>query len=330
MMSAVGDAVHVLPIVNALKRAYPSTHITWILKPIPATLVRGHPAVDEILEVDTARGMSAFRDAARALRERPFDLVLALQVYFKAGIITRLTRAPVKLGFDVQRARDLNWLFTTHRIPPHERQHVQDQYFEFLTALRIPHEPIEWRLGPWPSEREWQEEFRARVGVPFAVIVPTASNEERDWIPERWGQVVDDLVERHSLRSVIAGGGSPREQAAAAAIVRHARHRPLVELGAGLRRLVSMIDASALALSVDTGAVHVAVALDRPVVTLMGNADPGRTGPYRRFRDLVVDAYHDPGEDTTTVNWSRRAGRMPRIQVSDVLEKVALWADRYR
>ena len=330
MMSAVGDAVHVLPVVNALKRKYPASHITWILKPVPATLVRGHTAVDEIIEVETARGVRAFRDAARDLRARPFDLVLALQVYFKAGIITGLTRAPVKLGFDVRRARDLNWLFTTHRIPPHERQHVQDQYFEFLTALGVPHERVEWKLGPWPDERPSREEFRARVGGRFAVLVPTASNAERDWFPERWARVADTLFERYGLRSIIAGGGSAREQAAAEAIVRQARHAPLTELGGGLRRLVGMIDASALVLSVDTGAVHISVALDRPVVTLMGNADPGRTGPYRRFRDLVVDAYHDPGEDARRVNWRRRPGRMPRIEVDHVLEKVTVWAERYR
>ena len=125
MMSAVGDAVHVLPVVNALKRRHPASRVTWVLQPGPATLVRGHPAVDDILLFDRARGPGGFLDIRRALRTREFDLALALQVYFKAGIITSFVRAPVKLGFDRARARDLNWLFTSHRIPARaEGQHV--------------------------------------------------------------------------------------------------------------------------------------------------------------------------------------------------------------
>src|SRR5689334_5726564 len=104
MMSAVGDAVHVLPVINALKRHSPGVHITWILQPGPASLVRGHHSVDEILIFDRAKGLAAFNDMRRTLASRQFDLVINLQVYFKAGIVTRLTQAPVKLGFDRARA----------------------------------------------------------------------------------------------------------------------------------------------------------------------------------------------------------------------------------
>src|SRR6185295_17489036 len=135
MMSAVGDAVHVLPVLNALKRHAPESKITWVLQPGPASLVRGHPHVDEIVLFDRGKGWRAFTEVRRELAHRPFDLVLNFQVYFKAGIVTSFTRAPVKLGFDRERARDLNWLFTNKKIPPHANQHVQDQYFEFLRVL---------------------------------------------------------------------------------------------------------------------------------------------------------------------------------------------------
>src|SRR5438094_10509465 len=111
MMSAVGDAVHVLPVINALKRANSNTRITWVLQPGPATLVRGHRSVDEIIIFDRSRGLAAFADVRAELAKRRFDLVIDLQVYFKAGIITAMTRAPIKLGFDRARARDMNWLF---------------------------------------------------------------------------------------------------------------------------------------------------------------------------------------------------------------------------
>ena len=80
MMSAVGDAVHVLPVLTALKRHAPDAHVTWVLQPGPATLVRGQPAVDEIVLFDRARGWRAFADVREQLASRPFDVVLALQV----------------------------------------------------------------------------------------------------------------------------------------------------------------------------------------------------------------------------------------------------------
>jgi len=193
MMSAVGDAVHVLPVINAIKRARPQSHISWILQPGPATLVRGHESVDEILQFDRARGPRAYIDLRNQLASRRFDLALALQVYFKAGLVLAMTRAKVKLGFDRARARDLNWLFTSHRVPPHPMQHVQDQYLEFLRPLGIDPNPIEWKLGPWPDERLWQRDFFAAIARPAVSIVVATSKPEKDWMPERWAEVCDAL-----------------------------------------------------------------------------------------------------------------------------------------
>ena len=328
MMSAVGDAVHVLPVLSAIKRHTPAAHITWVLQPGPAALVRGHAAVDEVVLFDRSAGWQAFFDVRRALRARPFDVVLDLQVYLKAGIVTGFTRAPVKLGFDRARARDANWLFTTNRIPPHpEGQHVQDQYFEFLTALGIPHDPVQWDLGPWPVERAAQQAFYAKLDRPAAVIVVATSKPEKDWLPERWAEVARELDAGFGLQPVLVGGTSPRERHAESVILARAPGA-ISALGCGLRALVGILDGAALALSPDTGPLHMAVALDRPVVSLLGYTNPKRTGPYRRFHDLMIDAYGDPGEDYP-VSMETRPGRMPRITVSDVLAKVALWKSRY-
>jgi heptosyltransferase I len=328
MMSAVGDAVHVLPVLTAIKRHTPAAHVSWVLQPGPATLVRGHPAVDEIVLFDRAAGWRAFVDVRRALRARPFDVVLDLQVYLKAGIVTGFTRAPIKLGFDRARARDANWLFTSKRIPAHPvGQHVQDQYFEFLTALGIPHDPVQWGLGPWPAERGAQREFFARIARPVAVIVVATSKPEKDWIPERWGDVARALDADFGLQPVLVGGTSPRERHAES-VIRARAPGAISALGCGLRPLVGILDGAALALSPDTGPLHMAVALDRPVISLMGYTNPKRTGPYRRFHDLMIDAYGDAGEDYP-ISMETRPGRMPRITVDDVLAKVALWESGY-
>jgi len=328
MMSAVGDAVHVLPVINAIKRQSPATHITWILQPGPAALVRGHRSVDEILIFDRAKGFAAFTEIRRELAARSFDLVINLQVYFKAGVVTSFTRAPVKLGFDRARARDFNWLFTTHRIPPHEAQHVQDQYFEFLTALNIPHEPLEWDLGPWPNERDTQRELLSPLERPAASIVVATSKDQKDWLPERWARVVDALWHDFELEPVLVGGRSPRELHAERVILERASRPPRSELGSGLRKLVAILDGSALVLAPDTGPLHMAVALDRPVVSLIGYTNPKRTGPYRKFHDLIVDAYGEPGEDYP-ISMENRRDRMPRISVNDVLDRVERWRTAY-
>jgi heptosyltransferase I len=328
MMSAVGDVVHVLPVLHALKRANPAMHVTWVLQAGPATLVRGHPLVDEILLFDRKAGLAGFQAIRAALAPLRFDLVINLQVYFKAGIITAFAQAPVKLGFDRARARDFNWLFTTHRIAPHAMQHVQDQYFEFCDWLDVPHDPVTWGLGPWEHERAWQREFYDRLERPAAPIIVATSKAEKDWAPERWAEVCDALYADFGLQPVLCGGRSPREDHAERVILERAHHTPVSALGSGLRNLVGILDGAALVLSPDTGPLHMTVALQRPVISLIGYSNPKRVGPYRWCTDLMLDAYGEPGEDYP-ISMENRTGRMPRISVRDVLDKVERWRTTY-
>jgi heptosyltransferase I len=329
MMSAVGDAVHVLPVVNAIERHYPASRITWVLQPGPASLIRGHPAVDEIIVFERKKGMRAFLEAGGKLREREFDVVLCLQTYLKAGLLTAIARSPVKLGFDRARSRDMTWLFTNRKVPARPVQHMQDQYLEFLTALDIPVHEATWRLGPWPDERAWQNDYFSAIERPVVTCVIGTSNPAKDWIPERWAELIDVLREKYGLQPVLAGGSSPRERETERVINERAGQAPLSTLGIPLRQLVALLDGSALVISLDTGPLHMSVALDRPVIGLMGYNDPQWVGPYRRFQDLTVDAYHDPGEHLAPSS-QHRPGRMDRIQVADVVEKVEVWQQRYR
>ncbi|WP_136526962.1 glycosyltransferase family 9 protein [Geomonas ferrireducens] len=331
MMSAVGDTVHVLPVLHALKRANPAMKVTWILQPGPAMLVRGHALVDEIILFDRSKGWRGYLEVREQLKSRRFDLVLDLQVYFKANIICSFVNAPVKLGFDFARARDLNWLFTTHRIPPHAMQHVQDQYLEFCEYLGAPTSPVEWNLGPWnDQERAWQRDFYAQFDRPVVPIVVATSKAQKDWVPERWAEVCDALHGDFGLQPVLVGGRSPREENAERIIMEKARIKPFSNLGnGGLRGLVGVLDKAALVLSLDTGPLHITVALDRPVIALMGYSNPKRVGPYRKFGDLAIDAYGEPGEDYP-ITMENHPDRMARITVQDVLDKVEVWRSRYR
>src|SRR5687768_8434756 len=104
MMSTVGNAVHTLPVVNSIRAHRPEARITWIMQPGAAELVRGHPAVDEVIVADRKRGMAGFAQLRREIARRRFDVALNLQAYLKAGIATALTRAPVRVGYDRARA----------------------------------------------------------------------------------------------------------------------------------------------------------------------------------------------------------------------------------
>jgi heptosyltransferase I len=234
----------------------------------------------------------------------------------------------VKLGYDRARARDLNWLFTNRQIPPHPPQHIQDEYLEFVAALGIPTNPIEWGLGPWPDERPWQREFMARFDRPIASLVIGSSRPEKDWVAERWAQVADTLYADYGLEPVLVGGRSPREEETERIILERAHHKPTSALNSGLRRLVGILDASSLVISLDTGPLHVAVALGRPVVSLIGYSNPLRTGPYGRFLDLLVNAYGEEWQGDRLAT-ERRPDRMRTIQVGDVVEKIERWRERY-
>ena len=331
MLSALGDAVHVLPVVNALKRAWPGTRITWIIQPVPYQLVKDHENVDEFIVFNRRRGMDAiasYRELRRALKGRRFDLAINLQVYFKAGLITALAPAKVKLGFDRRRARDMNWLFTTHRIPRHAPDHVQDQYFEFIEHLGIDPHPVEWRLGITPEEKAAQRDFFAPLGRTCAIVVGT-SKPEKNWAPERYVRVIEALETDFGFRCVLVGGPSAIERDAAKRIGELSRVKPINALGNDVRRLLWLLDGADLVISPDTGPLHMARALDKPAIGLYGYTNPKRYGPYRKYTDLIVDGYaRAPGEDYPLNAEYRRDG-MHRVTVGAVLEKVKLALDRY-
>jgi heptosyltransferase I len=327
MMSAVGDAVHVLPLVNSIKAAAPDSHITWIVQPGPHALVEGHPGVDEFVIFDRKRGLAAFRQIRRELRGKRFDLVIAPQVYFKAGLVTAMAKAPRKVGFDRARARDLNWLFTNERIPAHAPQHVQDQYLEFLEYLGVP-AVMEWGLGPTEEEAARYAGILSPHEGPTVAFVVGTSKPAKEWPALRYAQLADRIHEELGGRVVLVGGKSEREMAAAQAVLTLAEHPPESLLEWDLRRLVYLLDRVDVLVSPDTGPLHIGVALGTPSVALMGYTNPRRVGPYRRFADLLVDAYGDPGEEYP-VSAEYRQGRMERIGVDEVMERVRLALERY-
>jgi heptosyltransferase I len=331
MLSALGDAVHVLPVVNALKRRWPEARITWVIQPVPYEFVRNHEAVDDFIVFHRRRGLDAvksYRELRNSFVGRRFDLLINLQVYMKAGLITALAPARIKLGFDRKRARDLNWLFTNRKIPPRRMQHVQDQYFEFIEYLGVDPEPVEWNINITPAERAAQSRFFEPLGRVCAIVVGT-SKPEKNWGPNRYARVIEALEGEFGLRTVLVGGPSEIERDIAERILATSRVRPINGLGNDVRRLVYLLDGANLVISPDTGPLHIARALDRPVIGLYGYTNPKRYGPYRKYTDLIVDGYaRAPGENYP-LNMEYRRDGMTRVTVTGVLDKVRLAMTKY-
>ncbi|MBW3660212.1 MAG: glycosyltransferase family 9 protein [Gemmatimonadetes bacterium] len=329
LLSAIGDVVHAFPLAASLRAALPRGRIEWIVQPVPSALVEPHPAVDRTWILDRRRGWRAFRDFRRAVKGERFDLVVDLQIYGKASLATAILDAPRKLGFDRARARELNWLSTNERIPARPGDHVLEQYLEFADHLRVPRR-YEWAFPLSPAEREARRAFLDRRSAPVAAIVAATSREWKDWPAERWAKVAGTLHGEWGYEVCLVGGPHPRESARAAAIERLAACPVSDERGADLRRLLWLLDAAAIVLAPDTGPYHVAVGLGVPSVGVFGATDPARHGPGRRFPELVVDGYHDPGEGWRPPRREWRKERMRAIEAGPVLEAVELARGRYR
>lgn len=322
MISTVGNAVHTLPVVNSIRAHRPDARITWIMQPGSAALVQGHPAVDEVVVFDRRRGMAGFAALRRALAGRRFDVALNLQAYLKAGVATALTGAPVRVGYDRARARDLTWMFSTHRLPPRPRAHVQDEFLEFLRFLDVPVR-LEWGLEATGEEEARYAPLLPDASGPTVAMVVGTTKPEKEWPAERYAALADRVAAEFGGRTVLVGGRSPREEAAAAAIRAAASHPPLDLREWDLRRLAYLLQRADVLVSPDTGPLHMGVALDTPTVALMGHTNPRRYGPYRKYHELLVNAFGEPGEDYP-IFAPNRPGRMARITVEQVMEKVDL------
>jgi heptosyltransferase I len=339
LQSGIGDVVHGFPVVNALKRHDPERHITWVVERTPERLLQHHPAVDETICFDRKRGLTEVLRLRRQLRGTSFDVVLNCGIYFKSAVPTLLARAPYKVGYGRDRAFDMVWLFANHRLPPQGPRHRQDMYLELAEYLGADISKPAWNIAFTDSERAAQSEFfGALEGRRVAGIVATAGGRGKNWSVDRFAELATALERDFGFRVLLLGGPGAAEQQRAHELTEMSTADNFWALGPDLRRLAYLIDGCDLLIAPDTGPLHIARALETPVVGLYGHTNPHRSGPYRAYEDLVVDRYNydapgisysGPIEQLNPARPGCRAGRMELIRVADVLEKVELVLERY-
>lgn len=332
LLTGLGDVVNGLPLANALKDQNPDRHITWVAEPVPAQILQHHAAVDEVIVYRKKDGLKGVLDLRGAMAGREFDLTINLMIYGKSVWPTLLSRAPRRVGFGRDRARDLTWLAANRHLPAGPKRHTVDLFLEFAEHLGVPVPAVEWRIVLTEEERDAQRRFFAAIDRPVVIIPPASAMPPKDWLADRWTEVVDALEHDFGYRVVLVGGRGARETEVARVVLENTRGQPISAVGddaVPVREMAWMIDGADLMIAPDTGPLHLSRALDTPVIGLYGHTNPYRVGPYRKYQDLWIDTYTEPGEDPDASHADPRSGRMEMIAVADVLDRVELARRRY-
>lgn len=345
-LSAIGDVCHAVAAVQALQRHFPGVPITWIIGKVEAMLLDGLPGV-ELVVFDKKLGRKAYSDLAHKLGGKEFDVLLHMQVAFRANVASLFINAKRKIGFNWALAKELHALFMRERIAPQHQPHVLDGFAGFVRHLGVPflQQPGDvpmWQMPITDEHRAWAaaELQKAHAGSTNSperalrghlVISPAASKAERNWLPERYAALADHAYQQ-GFAVFICGGPTPLERDLAAAIEQHAS-APLHNLvgKTNLKQLLALLEQATLVVAPDTGPAHMAVTVGTPVIGLYGHSNPARTGPYLS-RDYVVEVYHDElkrqtGKTAAELPWGTRV-KGAHIMALISIERVIAMFDR--
>ena len=297
------------------------------------------PEVD-FITFDKRAGLKGLLATRRELAARQFDLLLHLQVAFRASLLAQAVRAPVKLGFDRDRAREGQWWFTTHRTAPQGRVHVLDSLMAFADTLGLPTNTsnptggqprtgLQWNL-PLPPDATAYADALINPGQRTLVISPCSSHVLRNWRPERYAAIADHAVRVHGMQVIVCGGPSELERGTAAAISAAATVPVQNQVGKDtLPQLLALLGRATVLLTPDSGPAHMATMVGTPVIGLYAATNPERSGPYLS-RQWSVDRYAAAAEQflqatPNSLPWTtkiERPGVMDLITVADVTERL--------
>jgi heptosyltransferase I len=280
-LSAIGDVLHGLPVLCALRRALPEAHLAWVVEGRGAELLAGHPALDELIVVRKGwlKRPRAALDLWRRLHGR-FDVTIDVQGLTKSALAARLSGARRRIGFAAPQGRELSPWLNNECVRP-ARTHVIDRNLELLAPLGIQSQVACFDL----PERQADAEFARRVvaeqasGGPFALINPGAGWPSKVWSPERFGAVAVRLGRARGLPSLVVWAGS-EERAWAEQIAAAGSPWATAAPATTLCQLAALARRAALVISSDTGPLHLAAAVGTPCVGLFGPMPAERNGPY--------------------------------------------------
>lgn len=324
--SAIGDVVHTLPFLALLRRKFPHAYIAWLVTPACSGLLDRHPLLSEVILFDRKRYGTAikspaaakeFRHFTQSLKDRDFDLVIDLQGLFRSGYLAWKTGAKTRVGFGY--AREAAPLFYTHRIPrhPHER-HAIERYLDIAEALGLGRGPLEYAWNTTETHRAKAAELLAPLqptSNSFAALIPGTNWETKRWPAQRFKLLAQRLRTELDLPSVVIGAASDKPLAD---II-----QPDLDLTgkSTLPETTALLERATIVIANDTGPMHIAAALGRPLVTLYGPTSPLRTGPHNRLDTVLrLDLPCSPClsrtcSHTSCMNWLTEQAVLDQVKI---------------
>lgn len=343
-LGSLGDIVHALPAVAALRLAHPQARIDWVVERRWVSLLEGNPDVDRVIALDTlgfrrtpfsARARREFLASLKSLREARYTCAIDFQGLFKSALLAAWTGTARRIGFSEHFLREPGCAaFYSESVTPRHAGHVIAQNMVLVERLGA-HAggPETWKF-PLPHSREadaYVAKQLAEHGIrEFLVVNPGGGWLGKCWPTERYGMLSDVLSALHGWRCIVSFG--PGEEPLVEAVRAAARTSEPVAFATDIPQLVALLRRTCLFIGGDTGPLHLAAALGTPVVGLYGATSPERNGPFSPDDVVVwnVEACRDTGRLGTRSREAQYTPSMTSITVDQVVEAVKQRIERVR
>jgi lipopolysaccharide heptosyltransferase I len=320
--SALGDIVQALPVLTALRRRYPQAHITWLVNRNYELLLRGHPDLDEVLPFDRGatkhglwRATLNYTRFLRDFRARRFDLVIDLQGLLRSGLFTAASGAARRVGLGSAR-EGAAWFYTdVVPVADFHALHAVERYWLVAEALGAGGGPVEFRLPVRDEERRWAGEAMGDGPRPWLAFGVGSRWVTKRWPPGHFAALARRAQARFGGTVVFVGGADEAELARVTAAHLAGPWRDLCGRTT-LPRLTALLSLADVMVANDTGPLHLAAALGRPVVAPYTCTKVALNGPFGQAANAVETRVHCAGSYVKTC---------PRLECMAELTPERLW-----
>ena len=334
-LSALGDCCHALPIVKTLHESFQSTKITWIIGKTEFQLLEGIEDIEFII-FDKSNLLKSLIKLSTQLRHRKFDILLHMHASMTANLVSCFVKATKKIGFDKERARDLQRFFCNETIAAKPRQHVMDGFFGFAEYLGIDSKQENWHLQIPESASAFAEKIIDHDKI-NCVISPCSSQRfgqkyNRSWSVESYISVIDHLIKTYNIQVILTGGASEIELNYGNQISQHFKSQVINLVNqTSLKELTALINKADFVICPDSGPAHIATAMKTKVIGLYAMSNPLRSGPYLS-KNWVINAYPKAAKkllnkEISELKWGYRikeSEAMNLITPEEVIAKIDL------
>lgn len=336
-LSALGDCINAFGLACALRRRHPQLELLWVIDRRFASLFRRADGSDLIpllaAGFKTSGTLGGALAVHQALQGRKFDCLLDLQTSLKASVCAFFIRAAVKYGYDRERGREGQYLFVDKKVPSPRNPHVLAGFMAFAAAAGL------GELAPcWDFELAESELAHCRELLPAGrifTIAPASAKAAKNWTPEGYAALAN-YAREHGLHPVLAGSPAAAEMALCADINQRCGGGCLNLCGkTSLRELAALLRLSALVLAPDSAAMHLASALNTPVIGLFAIHNPKRVGAWN-YPQLQVSVYAElaakelgPGRPVPWRYRVRDEHAMQHLKQADVIRTFDLACREY-